>query len=171
MTSTSATTTSTTTTESTPTTTSTATGIADGNHNNSNLSEIPKNINHTNRLFNDVNFNKKQNNEITKILGLNVCGLRSKVNNGIFDIYAKDYDILCLSETKLDRIDDIDFSGTHLENYHCYIKEKKLSSHQYGGVHGICMLVKNNIVNHSKPVEGVNSPYVLWIKFNEKHLV
>ena len=40
-----------------------------------------------------------------KIVGLNVCGLRSKLRNGIFDEFAKHYDILCLSETKTDRFD------------------------------------------------------------------
>ena len=67
--------------------------------------------------------NNFMNNSVTKILGLNVCGLRSKLNNGIFDVYAKDFDILCLSETKLDKAVDIDFSGTHLEDFHCYTKD------------------------------------------------
>ena len=162
------TTTTTPTTEPPTTTTSATTGIGDGNNSNQNVSDLLENINRANSSHNRSTLNNQHNSEITKILGLNVCGLRSKVNNGIFDIYCKDYDILCLSETKLDNTNEIDFSGTHLENYHCYIKEKMSINHQYGGVHGLCMLVKNNIVNHSKPVEGVNSPYVLWIKFNEK---
>ena len=121
-------------------------------------------------MYNTKISDKKQyqNNVITKILGLNVCGLKSKLNNGIFDDYAKNYDILCLSETKLGQINDIDFSGTTLEDYHCFIKEKTCNTHKYGGVHGLCMLVKNNIVNHSKPVTGVKSPYVLWRKFNKE---
>ena len=45
--------------------------------------------------------NKINNNVITKIMGLNICGFRSKINNGIFDEYAKNYDVLCLSETKV----------------------------------------------------------------------
>ena len=105
---------------------------------------------------------------LRKIIGLNVCGLRSKVHNGIFDKYAKEYDILCLSETKLAKITDIDFSGTCLNDYHCYIKEKTINSHTYGGVHGLCMLVKNNLVKHTELITGVQSPYVLWVKFSEK---
>ena len=54
---------------------------------------------------NDVGFyHNVKNNEIpsairnVKIIGLNVCGLRPKLRNGIFEEFAKQYDILCLSE-------------------------------------------------------------------------
>ena len=58
----------------------------------------------TNNLINNVNLcinNNINNNVITKIMGLNICGFRSKINNGVFDEYAKNYDVLCLSETKV----------------------------------------------------------------------
>ena len=105
---------------------------------------------------------------VIKILGLNVCGLRSKLNNGIFDEYVKCFQVICLSETKLSKNTDIDFSGTSLIDYNCYTKEKTIESHQYGGVHGLCMLVSNNIVKHSKLITGVKSPYVLWVQFSEE---
>ena len=106
----------------------------------------------------------------TKILGLNVCGLRSKLNNGYFDEYAKEFDILCLSETKVTNNLEIDLSSTSLSNYYCYTKEKIVTGHKHGGVHGLCMLVKNNIINHSKLITDTNvkSPYVLWVQFNER---
>ena len=94
--------------------------------------------------------------------------MRSKLNNGIFDEYVKNFDIICLSETKLSKSTDIDFAGTYLNDYQCFTKEKSINSHQYGGVHGICMLIRNNIVNHSKLITGVQSPYVLWVQFNEE---
>ena len=94
----------------------------------------------------------------SKILGLNVCGLRSKLSNGYFDEYAKEFDILCLSETKMTNNSEIDF-GSVLNDYFCYTKEKKITGHKHGGVHGLCMLVKNNIVNHSKLMTNVQSPY------------
>ena len=107
-------------------------------------------------------------NEHTKILGLNVCGQRSKLSNAYFDEYAKYYDILCLSETKISNDTNIDLSDTLLNDYFCYTKEKTIDSHQYGGVHGICMLIKNSIAKYSKKITNVQSPYVLWVQFDEK---
>ena len=112
--------------------------------------------------------NKINNNVITKIMGLNICGFRSKINNGIFDEYAKNYDVLCLSETKVSKISDVDLKDSSLSDYHCYSKDKTISEHQYGGVHGLCMLVRNNLSKHTELISGVCSPYVLWVKFSEK---
>ncbi len=41
-----------------------------------------------------------------KILGLNVCGLQCRLDQCIIQDYVKDLDILCFSETKLDKIDE-----------------------------------------------------------------
>ena len=121
---------------------------------------------------NDVSFYyNAQNNDIphimqnVKLIGLNVCGLRSKLRNGIFEEFAIQYDILCLSETNLH---NIDLSGTSLANYTCFIKEKSLNSHRYGGVHGLCMIVKNNIAEHAQIITEIQSPYILWVKFNKE---
>ena len=46
-----------------------------------------------------------------KIVGLNVCGLRSKLNDISFENFAIKYEIICLSKTKTDHID---LSGTIL---------------------------------------------------------
>ena len=106
-----------------------ATGIGI-NQNSCNDINIDINIS-DNNIFNqnpcnNINIDKNisDNNRLTKILGLNVCGLRSKIHNGIFDDYAKDFSILCLSEIKLEKNTDIDFAGTNLEDFHCYVKEK-----------------------------------------------
>ena len=62
-----------------------------------------------------------------KIVGLNVCGLPSKFKYKIFEGFAKKFDILCLSETK---IDHIDLTGTILNGeYSCFIKEKTVNTH------------------------------------------
>ena len=101
-----------------------------------------------------------------KIVGLNVCGLRSKLRNGIFDEFAKHYDILCLSETKTDRFD---LKGSSLDNeYSSFIKEKSVNTHRFGGVHGLCMLVKNNIASHAQLLTDIQSPYILWVKFRKE---
>ena len=75
-----------------------------------------------------------------KIVGLNVCGLRSKLNDVSFERFAIKYEILCLSETKTDHID---LSGTILNGeYSCFVKEKSVNSHRNGGVHGLAMIIK-----------------------------
>ena len=83
-----------------------------------------------------------------KIVGLNVCGIKSKLRNGIFEEFAKQYDILCLSETK---VGQIDLTGTSLSNdYTSFCKEKSISKHRYGGVHGLGMIVKNSIAIYAQ---------------------
>ena len=138
----------------------------EGEQKNNDYSEI------NDKMCNNNTSNRKKqfnSNMITKIVAINVCGLRSKLNNGIFDEYAKNFDILCLSETKVGTILDIDLSDTSLNDYHCYIKEKSTDNrHQYGGVHGLCMLVRNNIVKHAELIPDLKSPYVLWVKFCEE---
>ena len=57
----------------------------------------------------------------------------SKNKDYIFDEYVKKIDIICLSETKLTNNTDIDFTGTYLNDYQCFTKEKTINSHPYGG--------------------------------------
>ena len=125
-----------------------------------NVSESNTKCNSAQNIMNNTN--------VTKILGLNVCGLRSKLRNVIFEDYIKIFEILCLTETKLGKNTDIDFVGTSLNEYFCYTKEKIIKKHPHGGVHGICMFVKNNILKYSKLVSEVQSPYVLWVQFSEQ---
>ena len=49
-----------------------------------------------------------------KILSLNVCGLVSKLHNPDFVEFLSLYDIICLTETKIDKIDDVVFEGYEL---------------------------------------------------------
>ena len=83
-----------------------------------------------------------------KIVGLNVGGLRSKLNDLSFERFAIKYEIICLSETKTDHID---LSGTKLNGeYSCFTKEKSVNSHRHGGVHGLAMIIKKNIADHAQ---------------------
>ena len=106
-----------------------------------------------------------------KIMGLNVCGLRSKLNiNTMFEdfVVKHELDILCLSETKTDHID---LTDTKLNGqYTCFVKEKSISKpkHRYGGVHGLAMIVKENIATHAQLLTDMQSPYILWVKFSKK---
>ena len=96
--------------------------------------------NDTNHSNNVLNTKKK-----VKIVGLNVCGLRLKLRNGHFKVFAKELDILCLSETYCN---NIDLSNTILNDYSCFVKEKSVPSHRFGGIHGLCMLVKGEFKDH-----------------------
>ena len=101
------------------------------------------------------------------ILGLNVCGLYSKLKYNVLQKFTKenDFDILCLSET---RTDHIDLAGTSLNEYSYFIKEKTVNTHRYGGVHGLCMIIKDKFKNHAQVLTDTQSPYVLWVKFNKE---
>ena len=94
-----------------------------------------------------------------------MCGLKSKLGNVIFEEFAKDFDILCLSETKLSKID---LSLSCLNDYHSFIKEKSIRTHQHGGVHGLCMIVKNDVANCATLITETQSPFVLWVHFKEE---
>ena len=115
---------------------------------------------------NNLKLNKNQCNlNNINIIGLNVYGLASKLRLGILDEYAKDFHIICLSETKTDAPDLID---TALCDYTCFVKSKSIKKHKFGGIHGLCMLVSENISKHAKLLEENYSKHVLWVYFNKK---
>ena len=43
-------------------------------------------------------------------------------------------------------------------------------THTYGGVHGICIIIKNNLVKHVTIIEEKQSSHVLWMHINKKAL-
>ena len=51
----------------------------------------------------------KQN--LIRLCGLNVCGINSKLNTGDLDSYIKDFDIFCVSESKV-------IDGTEIKKIH-----------------------------------------------------
>lgn len=57
-------------------------------------------------------------------------GLKSKLNNDVFEDYIRNFDIVCLSETKCR--DDILISG-----FKGYSMKHSVKNHPYPGVHGI----------------------------------
>ena len=102
----------------------------------------------------------KQNN--IQIVGLNVNGLVSKVEHGVLEVYLNNFDIACLTETKIDHIED-DF----LPNFHPFILGRKNKSHRYGGIHGICIMVKKKLVDFVSVVRETSDENVLWIKIDK----
>ena len=103
---------------------------ANNNINFSSINSVNENLNYP--YQNNFTFPSPYN---VKIMGLNVCGIRSKLINNIFEDFVREQgiEILCLSETKTDHIDltDTKFNG----EYTCFTKEKTKSTHRNGGVH------------------------------------
>jgi hypothetical protein len=112
-------------------------------------------------IVNPVMQNMVKHNNI-QIVGLNVNGLVSKVEHGVLEVYLNNFDIACLTETKIDHIED-DF----LPNFHSFILGRKNKSHRYGGIHGICIMVKKNLVDFVSVVRETSDENVLWIKIDK----
>jgi hypothetical protein len=79
------------------------------------------------------------------ILSLNVCGLTSKLKIPEFNTLIAKYDIVCISESKLDDIDDV-----KIDNYTVFTKNRKKFKHRSGGV---AILVKSTLTDNVKIIE------------------
>lgn len=77
---------------------------------------------------------------------------------GILEDYIQSFDIACLSETKTA---DVPYEIRGFEAFH-----KKKSGHKYGGIHGLCVLVRNNFVSFVEVLE-LSSESVLWLKVSK----
>ena len=92
---------------------------------------------------------------------MNVCGLRKKCDNGILNEYVKQYDIICLSETRTDTIDSSCFP-----NFQCIFANKKNPTHSLGGIHGLAILVSTKLNAEFQVLNVTSSDSVLWIKLD-----
>ena len=101
------------------------------------------------------------------LLSLNVCGLRKKLNDGIFEEYIKNFDIICLTETKTDTITE-----TLLPNNFKYVYKEKSKSNgskfPLGGIHGIGVLVRDKIFEFVSVLKNGISETVLWLEISKK---
>ncbi len=70
---------------------------------------------------------------------LNVCGLKAKLKGPDFEEFAHKFDIVCLTETKLDELDCV-----NLPDYRLLRKDRKKKRRASGGV---AILVKENIAH------------------------
>ena len=112
---------------------------------------------------NDSVNNDKERKSVT-ILSLNVCGLVSKLKYDVFVEKLLEYDIVCLSETKTDQVDEItviEFAKLH--GYHCFCKSRKKMKRKSGG---LCVLISNDIVSKCKEIK-TNSDTVQWLVLNK----
>ena len=103
-----------------------------------------------------------------KCVSLNVSGLHSKLRLGILDQYLTNFDVISLVETNTDLPE---LSDTLVSQYACFSKKKSnpSSQYKYGGIHGICILVKPVFKDSFEIISDLESECILWgkIKLND----
>ena len=129
------------------------------NQNNSNLDSVSQK---SKSGESQESTNTKQNEIIFRILGLNVCGLFSKLNLSILEDYMSTFEIICLSETKTDTSDEL---NAEIPGYmhifrHC-VKHARKSG-------GIALYFKEKYSPHIKPLKGNDHEYALWSKLDKE---
>lgn len=91
----------------------------------------------------DVSFQSNadliDNQESLKFTSLNVCGLLSKLKHPDFITEINKYDVVGLSETKMDDLDDVDVNG-----YTCFAKCRLICKRRSGGV---ALLVRTDLLS------------------------
>ena len=96
---------------------------------------------------------------------INVCGITSKLNYHIIQPYIQNHDFVCLSETKCDAI-----AENEIKNFKSFVMKKKCKTHKYGGIHGICILVKNQFAMNCTVIHEMTSESILWVHVT-KHVI
>ena len=70
-----------------------------------------------------------------RVCGINVCGLNSKLENGVFYDYIKQFDILCITESKVR-------SGTPITNFRVFDLENNSKRYPLPGICGLHIYVQ-----------------------------
>ena len=96
---------------------------------------------------------------------LNVCGLASKLKYNIIQEYIEKFDIICLTETKCLSVDEHD-----IKEYKCFSMSPRIKKHKYGGIHGICILVKAHHAINCHIIDTLSSESILGLHVNNKVL-
>ncbi|CAG2239753.1 unnamed protein product [Mytilus edulis] len=102
-----------------------------------------------------INYNHV-NKDIVHLLSLNVCGLKRKLLYQEFRDLLKCNDLLCLTETKLDDLDEISFEDF---TFH-YKNRKKFTSFRSGG---IALGYRSQYAKFIHCIE-TDCPFVLWFR-------
>lgn len=92
------------------------------------------------------------------ICAINVCGIISKIKYNVIQDYMKQFDIICMSETKCDLLENNEING-----YNVFIMEKMCKKHKYGGIHGVCIFVKKNMTSNCSKITDCLTESVLWL--------
>ena len=126
----------------------------------------PAPTNGTTRI-NRVNCEPHENdNDNLKICGINICGLNSKLNNGVFNDYIEEFDICCLTETKTSK-------GTNINNYTVFNLEKKSKKHVLPGIHGLQVYITDRIADQCYQINYKHfmCESALWINISDTFIL
>ena len=93
-----------------------------------------------------------------KCVLLNVCGLMTRLRSPDFDLFISEYDLIFLTETKLDDLDII----IGIDGFDCHTMNRATFKSKSGGV---ALLVKNSLSNTIEIVHG-DTNGMLWFKSN-----
>ena len=96
---------------------------------------------------------------------INVCCITNKLNYHIIQPYIHKHDFVCLSETKCDVI-----AENKIQDFRSFVLKKKCKTHKYGGIHGICILVKNKFAMNCTVIHEMTSESIVWIHVT-KHVI
>ena len=129
------------------------------NQNNSNLDSVSQK---SKSGESQESTNTKQNEIIFRILGLNVCGLFSKLNLSILEDYMSTFEIICLSETKTDTSDEL---NAEIPGYMHIFRHRVKHARKSGG---IALYFKEKYSPHIKPLKGNDHEYALWSKLDKE---
>ena len=93
-------------------------------------------------------------------------GLPSKLNNGVFNDYMINYDIFCISESKLRR-------GPEIENYKVFEIENITNDYALPAYHGLHVYIKDFLAINCKQVYNENAlcENVLWLNICNKFIL
>ena len=95
-------------------------------------------------------------------LSLNICGLLSKIKYGNFESYIKDFDFICLSETKTNYIADDEISG-----FNAFFSSKKIQNGRSKKSPELGILVNEKVNKFTKIIENTTSNWILWLMVGE----
>ena len=104
----------------------------------------------------------KNSNPVISMCSLNVCGFNSKLKYHVLQQYMQLFDFICLLETKCNSIDE-----NELSDYKTFIMPRKSKTHKYGGIHRICILVKNAYASNYSVVTKFMSESALWLHISK----
>ena len=120
----------------------------------------------TNQQVQESGNRNNTGNDQLKICGINICGLKSKLNNGVFSDYIEEFDICCLTETKTSK-------GIEIDNYTVFNLEKKTDSYAYAGIHGLQVYINDRIANQCYQIndKDFTCEPVLWVNILNKFVL
>lgn len=96
--------------------------------------------------------------EILKVGAINVCGLKTRMNYPEFTKLIQKYDIVCVSETKLDKYDIIE-----CKDYTFYSKPRTEAYKRKSG--GIGFFVHSRLIDRVVTLES-DCEYIFWLKLS-----